>query len=634
LTSPKGDKRTTEDWDARQNKVISAAPEERCIVDAGPGTGKTAVACKRVAWLTREGGLTPGKIWIVSFTRTAVREIRNRISRYLDNREDAESVRIATLDSHAWMIHSGYDPKANLLGSYDENIEGLTRLVQENADVTEYLQTDFEHLIIDEAQDIVGKRADLLIEIIRKLPDSCGVTVFADEAQAIYGFAIDEDSIGSDQCQLTLPEKIRESFDGKFRSCSLKKVYRTKEPNLHSLFTSTREKVLKPTDDVGVKLQNIKVEVRTLAHGEVPRDIENIDFEAYGECFILCRSRAEVLLRSSMSFKTQQHRIRMSGLPQCISPWIGVCLSEFTGSKLSEKEFSDLWKQKIGTSKPALKFAESSWHLLVMYGGVTKTLVDMHRLRQRLGRGQPPADMASADIGNKGPIIGTIHACKGREADMVCLMIPGEPGQDTDFEEEARVVFVGATRARLKLDVGHGYKHHYAGRLEHGRTYSLFTKNHSPTAMIEIGHEGDISATSMAGREYYHDAETIHSVQKRLLSLAGRITPAVAISDHGAGHIYRLKSGETGEGEDIGCLSKEALSGDLFEIGKEIKNVIGGRDRRPPDEIKYLRVFGIRTIVLPPDSPDCEKLYDPWAKSGIIIAPVVLGYSKAFFRYY
>jgi hypothetical protein len=152
--------------------------------------------------------------------------------------------------------------------------------------------------------------------------------------------------------------------------------------------------------------------------------------------------------------------------------------------------------------------------------------------------------------------------------------------------------------------------------------------------MIEIGHEGDISATSMAGREYYHDADTIRSVQKRLLSLAGQITPAVAVSDHEAGHIYRLKSGENDKGEDIGCLSKEALSGDFFEIGKEIKAAIGGEARRPPDEIKYLRVFGIRTIVLPPDSPDCEKLYDPWAKSGIIIAPVVLGYSKAFFRYY
>ena len=55
----------------------------------------------------------------------------------------------------------------------------------------EYLES-VEHLVVDEAQDIVGIRAELLVvEIIRKLSSSCGVTVFADEAQAIYGFADD-----------------------------------------------------------------------------------------------------------------------------------------------------------------------------------------------------------------------------------------------------------------------------------------------------------------------------------------------------------------------------------------------------------------------------------------------------------
>ena len=39
----------------------------------GPGTGKTAVACARVAELI-DKGVNPAGIWLISFTRTAIRQ--------------------------------------------------------------------------------------------------------------------------------------------------------------------------------------------------------------------------------------------------------------------------------------------------------------------------------------------------------------------------------------------------------------------------------------------------------------------------------------------------------------------------------------------------------------------------------
>ena len=68
----------------------------------------------------------------------------------------------------------------------------MLNLVRQDENVAEYLGS-VEHLVVDEAQDIVGIRSDLVVEIVRKLPSSCGVTVFADEAQAIYGFADDRE---------------------------------------------------------------------------------------------------------------------------------------------------------------------------------------------------------------------------------------------------------------------------------------------------------------------------------------------------------------------------------------------------------------------------------------------------------
>ena len=164
------------EWDRSQREVIDAPEEGRLLVGAGPGTGKTAVACARVSRLVDQDGLEPSRIWLISFTRTAVREIRDRIAAHLEDSSAAYAVKIATLDSHAWTIHSGFDDEARILGSYEENIEKVLDLVREDENVAEYLES-VEHLVIDEAQDIVGIRSDLVVEIVRKLPSLCGVTV-------------------------------------------------------------------------------------------------------------------------------------------------------------------------------------------------------------------------------------------------------------------------------------------------------------------------------------------------------------------------------------------------------------------------------------------------------------------------
>jgi hypothetical protein len=103
---------------------------------------------------------------------------------------------------------------------------------------------------------------------------------------------------------------------------------------------------------------------------------------------------------------------------------------------------------------------------------------------------------------------------------------------------------------------------------------------------------------------------------------------ASAIIDRNSDFVYRVTP--ENEDDDIVVLSKKALTSDLFEIGKRI----GGSNNRPPNKLKYLRIYGIRTLVLPPDSPDCNALHEPWSRSGILLAPVILGYTKEFFPYY
>lgn len=144
---------------------------------------------------------------------------------------------------------------------------------------------------------------------------------------------------------------------------------------------------------------------------------------------------------------------------------------------------------------------------------------------------------------------------------------------------------------------------------------------------MEIGRDRDINAAGIAGRIYYKDADTVRLNQNRLYSLADGITRASATIDHRCDHVYRITP--DGENKDIAVISGKGLKSDLFEIGKRI-----GGSNLPPDKLKHLRIYGIRTIVLPPDSPECNNLYEPWARSGIMLAPVVLGYTLSYFPYY
>ena len=88
-------------FDSEQNGVILAEGSARLHVEAGPGSGKTAVACARVGNLI-QCGMDPSNILLVSFTRTAVQEMRDRIAIFLENPRDAAAVRIATVDSFSW----------------------------------------------------------------------------------------------------------------------------------------------------------------------------------------------------------------------------------------------------------------------------------------------------------------------------------------------------------------------------------------------------------------------------------------------------------------------------------------------------------------------------------------------------
>jgi hypothetical protein len=609
-------------WDAEQFRVIEGNPDARVVVEAGPGTGKTAVACARLAYLIAQEDLEPSNTWMISFTRTAVAEIRARLHSYVGDASFA--IRIATIDSHAWSIHSGHDPSARLTGSYEENIDRVIELLKTDPDVADEL-SQIEHVVIDEAQDLVGRRADLIEALMERLPSDCGVTVFSDEAQAIYGFS--DNSIerrngdGAEQGQSLLGRLRSEKVLG-FTTQVLKEIYRTSSPGLRTIFSELRHDILdtkKHRDGLHAETAD---RIRELADQSGLNWINMKVADFTSDDLLLFRTRAEVLMASQ--FCELPHRLRLSGYGGTLPAWLAICFFDFVDPFLAERHFLDLWASRIeGKAAPQYGPAEA-WRHLMRVAGRQDGSIDLQKLRRRLGQPRPPVELTLPDYGLQGPIVGTIHASKGRESSNVVLLLPNA----TEFKciedeaEEARVLFVGATRARASLIVGESGSLR-ASTLRSGRGHRSTRKPQS--VMVEVGRDGDITSRGLVGCNEFSAADASAS-QAFLTRVADVVTTYKLEADPNLDWRYRIHTDS--DNLCVGALSRN-LTYDLWEI---LTNRNQKQSHRPPSYVNHVRGQGCETIVLVPDDSDLETLHEPWASSGFVLAPRIAAFPPFYFH--
>ncbi len=617
-------------WTPDQRALIKEPPEARLLVSAGPGTGKTAVTCGRAAYLIDRKGLEPGNIWIVSFTRTAVYELRERISSYLVSAEGAVGIRIATIDSHAWSIHSGFKEGVKLTGSYDENIRQLIGMIKSHEGIFEYLSS-VRHLFIDEAQDVVGLRCELMLELINALPDECGVTVLTDDAQAIYGFSEDAKL---DTVDMALPKAIREYLN--FDERVLSTIHRTEDEALQYLYGAGRSIVIKGRLGGLTRLKNMREFLSGANHGDVGAyadDMKGLP-EDLQDAFLLFRRRGEALQASSY-LGLRPHRLRMSALPPALHEWLGLLFWDWTQSEICFDDFRSRWSARVGGDPPITM--DEAWQRLVRICGLSKQRISVQKLAGRLGRASPPIDLCRPDFGLPGPVVGTIHGSKGREAAEVRLYMsaaPSEDMKDVEAEEETRVLFVGATRAKERLLIGRGAstKARYY-RAPSGRAYTPYAYGKTPSrASVEVGRENDVDFAGLVGHRLYMEAKDAVAAQKRLAKLVGRIANAEAVKA-GAQREYRYALTCLDVVPGHLCYLSPSIDRDMWEIAKAVDAYVKAGKKKPPDRLYYLRVFGVRTVVVAPDDPVRETLHAPWRDSGFLLAPQVIGYGMVYFRY-
>lgn len=420
-----------------QLDVAEAPSSKRQLVTAGPGTGKTHTLIARLEHLVDEHGVAPGHILVLSFSRSAVGEIRRRL-----RGSGARYVRPLTFDSFATRLLASNDPTGKWdTESYDGRIARASELVSESEEIDDL--SEIEHLCVDEIQDLVGVRRLFVQGLLVHLSsdDAFGFTLLGDPAQGIYNFQLGKGG-GTDHHDgsTTLYRWLRAKPSVQEKPLTINHRAHSLEARV-GLFAGTD--LRRTTDDHGAIRRNLTNVVR-----ELP---EMSSLEALRPAVgrqrsigILSRTNGEALVVSRELDKLGiSHRLQRQATDRCVQPWLGRSLTMLGDQAITRRR----WLLKHGVLFPSatVEQAEARWTTLLHLGRDGQDSVSLRTVAQRLRRGQIPDDLHTAPRSTIS--VSTIHRAKGLEFDHVVLVQRSWSPDDEDAGEEARVLFVALTRA-------------------------------------------------------------------------------------------------------------------------------------------------------------------------------------------
>ncbi len=564
--------------DASQQRVVDAPATARLVVEAGPGSGKTHVACERVTALVRDEAVVPSRILLLSFTRLAVAELRDRIASRLQELPNVAALQIQTFDSFAARLLSASGN--GTAGGYDANIRAAVQLLRSGDPLVAEVVGQLEHVIIDEAQDLIGYRKELCNALLNLLHPECGVTVFGDFAQSIYGYQRSKAS------ETTFLADVGD-LEG-YNSVRLEHDHRTKTENLRKLFHSARGDLSENSDETRDMYFHVRERIRVAA---LENDIANYaTHPSTTRGLVLTRSRRGLIAAAeAMRSEGRHFRLRLPDRPLRVAPWIGATLGGLSASeRISSEAFGDLYGGL--DPKPARSITEC-WEILLDLDGSGRDTIQVGHVAEALE--DPPLELVNDHEGRSGPLLSTIHAVKGREDERVMLLFTRAPyGDQVDWGEETRTLYVGATRASTELRTG-WVRNAKFYRKGNPQRYWAARADHR---LIEIGLEGDLITWQEFSRSTYatNPTETVAAIWR----CACEEVNAEATRDASG----RLVIRETGSGSPaLGCISSE-----FGEAMQSIRQVPA--DAPLPDLLSDFAIVGATTVVVPGQAGNAPTL--------------------------
>lgn len=425
--------------DESQLAVINSPASARQIITAGPGSGKTHTATERVINLVQQG-ISPARICLIAFTRVAAEEVGRRISDALGEHTYSGGVVCGTIDSLAWNLVTTLGDAPS--GGYQRVIRTARKAITGGEQAMLDQISRISHLVIDEAQDIVGERRMFCRALIDAMPSSIGVTILGDSAQAIYGsWAGDKEGGGS------LHAELRDGHGWENRQLAAN--HRTRSAELQQFFRQARALLETGGDphSTYIELREMLEDVATDPNVSLTGPV----FPWRDDSLILFRGRAATEAASvRLTRAARTHRLKLSGQTTVCDPVVGAICAGVSPRAAIHIEHV---RRRLADLHPAPFALEAEEILADLQGLGNGSATRLQEIGETIDR--EPVEHTRDHVGTAGPLLGSIHGAKGREASNVLLMLPPVPTrEDVDWQEEARVLFVGATRASTNLYLG------------------------------------------------------------------------------------------------------------------------------------------------------------------------------------
>lgn len=428
-----------------QADIAARGCEERLLVTAPAGTGKTHALLHRLIHLVEDEGLHGGdEILVLSFSRAAVREIRRRLAA---TDSPAGYVRVVTFDSFATWLLALVDPLgAWLERSYDDRIRACIKLLREDADAREQVE-DLGHLLIDEVQDLVGVRAELVLELLATC--TSGFTLFGDPSQAIYGFQIADGGDGPTSQEFY--SSLRETYGDELEELVLSENFRarTKEARRALEFGPMLSEHDPDYETIhGLLREMISAELKSLSLDALVAMLPQLTKKPSRRVAVLCRTNGEALIVSGRLHEAGiAHRLQRRAVDRAVGPWLAAAFGPYPGYDVDRPRFLEL--VDACAVKPMLE-PEEAWLSLRRSTHADSNFVQLANLGSAVRAGTIADELS--EMPEAAVVVSSIHRAKGLEFDDVFVVDSARPAPDIEtLAEETRLLYVALTRPRDRL---------------------------------------------------------------------------------------------------------------------------------------------------------------------------------------
>ena len=586
--------------------IIQAPIDSHIILNSGPGTGKTYTIIQRLIYIL-SGNLCPAdEIYILCYTRSAKGVVERKIEQAVTEGKippSAQNICVLTFDSYATYFlmemkeqgvikedFSGYD--------YNERIRLFNRYISSE---------DFEgisYFIVDEIQDLVNERAEMVLNILKNL--ECGYLLAGDRCQSIYDYSADKDVMLDSvefykRAEKQFPEDMqRYEIIVNRRQCQelAEKSYDMRQVLLHKSIGEQNSYAQEVMDSYS---ENIKIE----------KYIKSLSGTPSTSTAIICRSNGEAEYISSVLCKNGIRHTLNRGVNNTkpTPKWIADIFWDYCNDSISKKTFIERFAFRCGFKSDP----EMLWQQLCKLSGSRDTSsIGISKLISVLN---VPGNIPESFY-EESPLltVSTIHKAKGSEFDRV-IMINSKINHSDKSAEEARVRYVALTRPKNQFVVMKKNVHYFNQPIP-GRvieTGCLYSRQNTFCKCITVGLSGDMDSNSFVSDSFDNSIELQEYISSNI-RMYDNLT-AVRSSEGNYDIMHN--------GRNIGTLSDK--------MENELLAGIQSTDYKynMPDRLENLYVSGITTELLTKFDKNVPLEFQ---KSRIVYGIQITGLAKLVFE--